>query len=413
MATADLLAFDQPVAPAASSALSGGSVTVRVTHRLDEVEAIWRGLAAGPIESPGQDFGFTRLWIETLGIAQSDQIYVSALEGETPLALFALHRHRTAGVRVLSWFPGAHVGCNAPLVDRARLATMTPDERRSLWRQMLAGIRGADLVHLKSVPRLVVDGVEIFAELGQSITADTLYRAAFVSFEDADSTQRNKSRRKHDRQQGDKLAAMGPIEFDTLDNGAAAEAALDVLLRQRALRFREMGVADPFATPAIRAFYQSTVRSGSGVHVKLHVLKLKGEVIAMRYNIVAGDRLFCLISSMSEDERLRPGSPGKQCLLRVMQSVFAEGYRVFDMGEGLTDEKRHWCNVQVPVDDRYVPISVIGGLAASTHRGFLMARTHIKSDPRLLAVVKKARGIILGLTRRRDGAAAQLPSGDE
>ena len=133
----------------------------------------------------------------------------------------------------------------------------------------------------------------------------------------------------------------------------------------------------------------------------------------MRYNIVAGDRLFCLISSMSEDERLRPGSPGKQCLLRVMQSVFAEGYRVFDMGEGLTDEKRHWCNVQVPVDDRYVPISVIGGLAASTHRGFLMARTHIKSDPRLLAVVKKARGIILGLTRRRDGAAAQLPSGDE
>ncbi len=398
--TADTLVLDRqrqavPARPEAGS----GTIEVRLTHRLADVEAAWQVLSA-TVESPGQDIGFIRLWLEALRIAPADQFYILAHRDGLPLALMPLQRRWDKAARVLSWFPGAHVGCNAPLVDSTRLAAMGASERRALWSQMLGAVRGADLVYLKSVPQLVVDGVDIFAELGSLIAADTLYRAAFVSFEEADTTQRNKSRRKHDRQQGEKLAAMGPIEFDAVGNGPEAVGLLDTLFRQRAARFREMGVFDPFAVPAIRGLYDATAREGSGVGVKLHVLKLKGEVVAMRYNVVHGDRLFCLISSMSEDPALRPGSPGKQCLLRVMQIVFAEGYRVFDMGEGLTDEKRHWCNVQVPVRHHYLPVTAWGAAAASAHRGLHRARARIKSDPRLLAAAKGVRGMLLKLMGR-------------
>ncbi len=123
----------------------------------------------------------------------------------------------------------------------------------------------------------------------------------------------------------------------------------------------------------------------------------------MRYNIVHGDRLFCLISSMSEDSALRPGSPGKQCLLRVMQTMFDEGFRVFDMGEGETDEKRHWCNVRIPVRHHYVPITRRGALAMAAHRALHQARAQIKSDPRLLELAKRARGVMLKLSGK--GAA--------
>lgn len=403
------LLLDQTVTAAAAEA---AEFAVRVTHRIAEVEPLWRELSAGAIESPGQDFGFIRLWTEAFKIAEADQFYITAHDGETPVALVALQRRRDMGMRVLSWFPGAHVGCGAPIIDSARVAAMAPARRRKLWLDMLRSVEGADVVYLKSVPQLLVDGADLFAELGQSIEADTLYRAHFQNFEDADKTQRNKSRRKHDRQQGEKLEAMGQVSFEELSNGPAALAALETMFSQRAARFREMGVFDPFAAPAVRKFYDDSVRENSGVPVKLHALRLNGEIVAMRYNIVHSDRLFCLISSMSEDAALRPGSPGKQCLLRVMQTMFGEGFTTFDMGEGFTDEKRHWCNEQIPVRHHYVPVTRRGALAASLHRRAHLAKARIKSDPRLLDLAKRARGMMLKLTGKGAPAAPAAPSED-
>ena len=385
-----------------------GSFRVSVGHSLRDVEAIWRALTAERVESPGQMFDFVRLWIDALGVAQADQFFIVAEDDAAPVALIPLQRRWDKGIRVLSWFPGAHVGCNAPIVDAARLAAMGPTRRRALWLDMLRGIDGADAVYLKSVPQTLVDGVDLFAELGQSIEADTLYRAAFSSFEEADKTQRNKSRRKHDRQQGDKLEAMGQVTFEEISNGVPATALLDTMFTQRAARFREMGVFDPFSVPKVRAFYDATV-AGTDVSVKLHALRLNGEIVAMRYNIAHGDRLFCLISSMSEDQSLRPGSPGKQCLLRVMQTVFDTGTRVFDMGEGLTDEKRHWCNQLVAVRNHYVPITHRGALAVAAHRGLQQLKVRIKSDPKLLDLAKRARGLLLKL-RGKGGATVSAPT---
>lgn len=384
---------DTGTAAANSGTLRGLSVTV--SQNIAEVEAVWRALTAPSIESPGQSFDFIRNWTRALSIPASEQFYVSATLDNVPVALVPLQRRWDKGVRVLSWFPGSHVGCNAPIVDRARLAAMSPDDRRALWNRLLRSVSGADVVYLKSVPQLFVDGVDLFAELGQFMEAETLYRASFDSFEQADTTQRNKSRRKHDRQQGDKLAALGEVEFSEIGNGPEALAMLDTMFVQRAIRFREMGVFNPFDIPVVRAFYDSTVAADSGVPVKLHVLKLNGETVAVRYNIVHGDRLFCLVSSMSGDPRIQGGSPGKQCLLRVMQTVFEQGFRTFDMGEGLTDEKRHWCNEQIPVRHHYVPITRRGAVASSAHRQIHTMRKRIKEDEKLLGWAKSVRGLML------------------
>jgi CelD/BcsL family acetyltransferase involved in cellulose biosynthesis len=294
------------------------------------------------------------------------------------------------------------VGCNAPIVDVARVQALSSDERRKLWIKLLRSFKGADVVYMKAVPQLMIDGVDLFAEMGQSLETETLYRAAFKTFEEADKTQRSKSRRKHDRQQGDRLDAKGEVTFGEVGNGGEALTILETMFHQRAARFVEMGVFDPFAIPKIREFYDSTARPESGVPVKLHVMRLNGEIVAVRYNIVHGDRLFCLISSMSDDPSIQNGSPGKQCLLRVMQTVFDAGYRVFDMGEGLTDEKRHWCNQQIPVRHHYMPITRRGALAAQAHQGWHTLRARIKHDEKLSVWAKSVRGTFLRLTGRPD-----------
>ncbi|HEY0853875.1 MAG TPA: GNAT family N-acetyltransferase [Devosia sp.] len=366
-------------------------IVSRTSHRIVEVEALWRSLQASGIESPGQSFDFTRLWVETQNIAEHDQFYIVGEVAGAPVALFPLHRKVSKGVRRLSWFPGQHVGCNAPLIDRARLAAMTPDQRRALWKSMLGRIKGIDVVHLRAVPQTLADGVDLFAELGTWMQGDTLYRAQFGSWDEANTTQRSKSRRKHDRQQGEKLEAMGEVTFEELSDGAEAGRVLDLMFRQRAARFVQMGVKDPFCLASVRKFYDATVAPGSAVDVRLHALRLNGEIVALRYNIAHGDRLFCLISSMSLEPSIQPGSPGKQCLLRVMQTVFDEGFRTFDMGAGFTDEKRHWCNVQIPVRQHYVSLTALGRLASGLHQSWHLHRRRIKENQRLLGLVKAVR----------------------
>ena len=366
-------------------------VPLRIEPDIEAAAPLWRRLEANEIQSPGQNLAFTRAWVTAQTIARADQFYVVAeLEGE-PVALLPLWRRKARGVTLLSWVPGPHVGCNAPLIDIARLARLGSVERAALWSAMLETLSGADLIYLKSVPQLTVDGVDLFAELGRFIATDTLYRAQFSSWDDADKTQRSKSRRKHDRQQGDRLDALGAVSFEEVRNGPSARGILDVMFHQRAARFVEMGVPDPFIEPAVRAFYDATVAENSGVDVRLHLLRLDGEIVAVRYNIAHGTRLFCLISSMSDDATVQTGSPGKQCLLRVMQSVFNAGTRTFDMGAGFTDEKRHWCNIHLPVRHHYVPLTTLGSIAGEAHRTWQLLRQRIKQNERLKALAKAVR----------------------
>jgi CelD/BcsL family acetyltransferase involved in cellulose biosynthesis len=261
-------------------------------------------------------------------------------------------------------------------------------------------VTGADLIVLDAVPQR--EGAPNFAEFGESIAAETLYRAEFTSFAEADRVQRSKSRRKHDRQQGEKLEAMGEVTLEELRNGPECQAMLDVLFEQRGRRFAAQGIRNPFAEHPIRGFYQAIAAAGSGVDVVLHVLRLNGVPVALRYNIGFNGALYCLISSMSDDPAIQAGSPGKQCLLRVMQTVFDAGWTAFDMGAGFTDEKRHWCNVQVPLRRRYLALSPVGMAAGALDRGRIALKHRIKSDPKLLAIVRTIRA--------RVSKAASAPS---
>ncbi|HEV7278292.1 MAG TPA: GNAT family N-acetyltransferase [Devosiaceae bacterium] len=382
---------------AAAAAVGDIAPAIVVSRRIEDVAPAWQQFEADGVLSPGQSYAFTRLWVATQRVPEQDQLYIVAELGGVAIALLPLRRRKVGGIAVLSWFPGCHVGCNAPLVDPARLARLGPDGRRRLWQRMLAAA-DADLLHLPAVPVCEVDGNDIFAELGTTIAGDTLYRAAFGSWEEANSTQRNKSRRKHDRQQGERLEALGAVTFEELAPGAEAGAVLERMFRQRAERFRRLGIADPFVGD-VRRFYDATVTPDSGLPVRLHVLRLDGAVVAVRYNIVIGDRMFCLISSMSEDAAIQGGSPGKQCLLRVMQKVFDEGIRVFDMGAGFTDEKRHWCNLQLPLRQHYLALSMRGAVAGWLHRNWQVQRLRIKTNPTLLRLVKSLRSAAPALAR--------------
>jgi len=370
-----------------------GQITTMATDDIEAVEAIWRRLQAGGIESPGQNFDFVRHWVEDRGIKRRDQCYVVGMIDHEPVALLPLHRKRVNGIAVFTWFPGAHVGCYAPVSNYARLAAVGAPARQALWKAMFGCLAGADLVYLRSIPIEVGGHDGLFDELGMTLAVETLYRSQYSSWEECDRLQRSKSRRKHDRQQGDRLAAMGAIGFDEIRNGGDTNPAIETMFRQRSARFKAMGIRDTFVLDRLIGFYQEMAGADSGVDVRLHVLRLDGEIVAVRYNIVHNDRMFCLISSMSADPAIQNGSPGKQCLLRVMQTVFDDGIRIFDMGSGFTDEKRHWCNVQMKLRQHYIGLTPRGARIVRGHQTFQKARAAIKSNSQLKAAVRGLRQV--------------------
>ncbi|MBJ3783997.1 GNAT family N-acetyltransferase [Devosia sediminis] len=388
-------------APVAAPISAPYDFAVTVFHDIAAVESIWRRFTAAGIESPGQSFDFIRLWVEDRRIRSADQHYVLGTVNGEPVAILPLHRKRVHGVRVFTWFPGAHAGCYAPVADIAQLAALGPQGRAQLWRAMAGALKGADLAYLRSVPASLGVHGNLFDELGSHLSVETLFRAQFSSWEQCDSEQRSRSRRKHDRQQGDRLAALGEVAFEEVTEPVAAHTAVDIMFAQRSARFRSQGIRDAFVADHLMGFYHAALDAGSGVNVRLHVLRLDGAIVAVRYNVVHGDRMFCLISSMSDCERVQSGSPGKQCLLRVMQTVFDEGFAIFDMGSGFTDEKRHWCNVQVPLRQHYLSLSLVGALIVAGHQSYQRLRAWAKGNDRIKALRRMTRLAIERVTGAR------------
>lgn len=383
-------------------------VGVLVSERIEEVEAVWRELSAHSVESPGQNYDFIRHWVADRKLPASSQRYVVGRVDGVAVALLPLHRKRVYGLPILTWFPGSHVGCYAPVADYDRLAALGVDGRRALWAAMLRELGGADVVYLRSMPAEVGGHIGLFDELGKTLAVETLYRSQYESWDACDKLQRSKSRRKHDRQQGDRLTAMGEVGFAEIGNGGDTRCAIETMFIQRSARFRAMGIRDPFLHDRLTGFYHELAKAGSGVDVRLHVLRLNGEIVAVRYNIVQGNRMFCLISSMSDDPAIQTGSPGKQCLLRVMQAVFDGGFGTFDMGSGFTDEKRHWCNVQTPLRHHYVGLSLKGTMIVAAHRSLQKARAAIKANPQLKAAIRNAQQLV----DRLSGTAKPAPASE-
>jgi len=252
------------------------------------------------------------------------------------------------------------------------------------------------VVYFCGVPETLGTGERVFAEMGISVSGDKLYRAVFDDWQHCDQTQRTRSRRKRDRYRVGKLEAIGPLSLETIDAGGDIAGPLTEMFDQRSIRFTEQGIADPFTDPKVRAFYAAAFRGGEGVAGRLHIFRVGDRPAAIRYNLVAGSRMFCLISSMSAEPDLRDNSPGKVGLTRILEQEFSGEIDLFDFGVGLNDEKRIWCNVQTPMRHHYLPRTLVGWMFVQMHRVRKGVKSRVKSNAQLLGLVRTIRARLRG-----------------
>ncbi|WP_417582345.1 GNAT family N-acetyltransferase [Pelagibacterium sp.] len=371
-------------------------VSIRIEQEIDAVAAHWLSLEQSHCILPSQKFALVMAWIKANTVpAQNCAFVLISLDGK-PAALLPLMRKRVYGLRVATWFTGEHLGAYAPLFDRKLWASVSSAGRMALWQRTFFLVADCDLVHLPDMPLALAQDSGLSAALNSRPLADSVHVSRYSDWASCDADRRDKHRRKVDRQQGNKLAGRGAVSFDVLRAGPQADAVIDTMFAHRAERFKVQGIRDPFRDSAIKDFYKLAMASAGGV---LHVLRLDDAVIAVRYNIEAGGGLYSLITSMHPCPDMQSGSPGKQNLLRAMQASFDDGHQFVDMGKGMSEEKRLWCNEKQALMAFTQALTPTGQLASAGMAAGDRAKGAIKSRPALFDMYRTLRSRVGGWTR--------------
>ena len=375
---------------------------VEIHSDLSAAQACWRALEAAPemVATPFQRYDWVRAFLGDEGAERVCILAVyDAREPATlpPLALLPLTVAREGGLRVARFAGRRHARYGMPLY-RSPAAAMRLDAA-SLRRAARAA--GIDALALGAQP-VVWDGVpNPLARLGQPSPSDG-YGLALDA--DAEATVRcafSADARKKLRTKEKRLAALlGPVAHERVCEPSAVARVLYAFHAQKAARFAALGIADPFADPAMQAFLRRACCGGS---LELHALLAGGRVLATYAGAVDAHRFSGMVNSFESDPEIARNSPGDVLLLHLVAEQAARGRRAFDLGVGEARYKASICDTVIALTDAFVPVSARGALYAAAMRGATRAKCAVKRDPRLWALVqrlRRMRGRVRSLSRR-------------
>lgn len=357
---------------------------------LAAAEGPWRALEAMPgvVMTPYQRFDWVNAFATALpGGARPCPILLRDADGR-PRALLPLAVKREAGIRVARGIGGRHANYHMPVFASSEAAALPAEAYRQAL--ALAGRRtGIDVIHLVDQPRLWNGVANRLAE-GPASPSDG-YGLALAADPDAvlKRVLSGDARRKLRQKEKWLVAAHGPVAHRVAADEAEGEAILAAYLAQKAVRFAQAGIADPFADPAARLFLTQAHRAGA---LELHALQTEtGRILATFIGAVDAHRFSGMLTSFDPDPSLARFSPGDLLLQSLIRDQALRGRLALDLGVGEARYKASVCDETIALVDAVLPVSLRGhafGLAAEAG-GRLKRR--IKRDPRLWALVGRMR----------------------
>jgi CelD/BcsL family acetyltransferase involved in cellulose biosynthesis len=188
------------------------------------------------------------------------------------------------------------------------------------------------------------------------------------------------------------VEAKGALQYRCAETSEEAAGYLAAFYAQKSARFAAMGVADPYADPAIRAFL-AVAASGPHPAMEMHALRLadSGRVLATFGGAVTGDRFSGMMTAFDADPEIARFSPGDLLLLHLVRDQAARGRLAFDLGVGEARYKASICDETISLVETIVPVSLRGRAYGAIRQGLIRTKRRIKRDPRLYAAVQRLR----------------------
>jgi CelD/BcsL family acetyltransferase involved in cellulose biosynthesis len=204
----------------------------------------------------------------------------------------------------------------------------------------------------------------------------------------------SKDARKKLRYKTKKLNDLGPIAHRVARSAEDVDLILGAFLDHKRLRFREMGVANPFESAATQAFLHRASQAGleeGWPALELHALSIDDRIVAVFGGAVDAVRCSGMFVSFDQRPEIARFSPGEVLLAEVVRHQCSRGRRVFDLGVGEARYKASLCPEVEPLVDVTIAVTARGRLLAATASALLRAKGTVKRTPWLWTTLGRLR----------------------
>ncbi|NEU12521.1 GNAT family N-acetyltransferase [Methylobacterium sp. BTF04] len=364
---------------------------------LASVEALWRGMEADPgvLATPYQRFDWVAAYLRAEPDAELCIVVLRDAAGR-PRVLIPLVVTREHGIRVAQVIGAKHANYHMPFFASREAAAMSPEDLVERLRHV-GRETGIDVFALSHQPRFWDGSANPLSFRPEPSPSDAY---GLILGPDPDSTIKrifSADARKKLRSKEKKLVeAFGPVAYKCASTPEEATAFLAAFYEQKAIRFAAMGIANPYARAAVRAYLAAGIgRDGASAAPAIEVAALvatdTGRVFAVFAGAVDAVRYSGMVTSFDQDPVVGRSSPGDILLHHLIKDQTARGRRAFDLGVGEARYKASICDETIALGEVTIPVTLRGHLFAVKAVGLARLKRRIKRDPRLAALVAKLR----------------------
>lgn len=359
-------------------------------------EQDWRALQASGLTTPYQSFDWVAAFAKhALGNAgqQARVVRVRNRAGDVE-ALLPLQVQARFGIRTASFIGGKHANFHMPVMTHSFAAAANLEDVLLCLRNAAAALGGVDAFLFRCQPIEWCGLRNPFSTAYAQPSPSQAYKLALLN--DCEATLRvsmsSHARKKHKNKRS-RFAELGASRVFVAKTEMERQRVLDMFFRQKALRFAQMRVPDPFDDPGIRNFVHSASQPAGGQEpaLKLYGLELDGRLVATYIGAVHGDRFSGMATSYEPDPRFVKMSPGEILLVDVIREECRAGRKMFDLGVGEARYKTTICNATEDLVDGFIPITLKGRIAADVSRRFSQAKGFVKRRPAIYGMLQKLR----------------------
>ncbi|AWN37959.1 GNAT family N-acetyltransferase [Methylobacterium radiodurans] len=361
---------------------------------LAAAEHLWRSLEArgGTLATPYQRFAWVSAFAETLPDPAGIRVLAVRDASGHLLLLLPLRLRRFVGIRTAGVIGGAQANFHLPLFAGPGAAALAPEAlRRALRRAGRAA--GIDVFVLGFQPRHWDGTANPLAEGAPPAPSDAygmrLGPDPEASLRRAFSADARKKLRAKERRLSESLGPLAYVRAETPEERAAC---LEAFHAQKAVRLAALGLSNPYADPAIRAFLERAA-AGPDPAMEIHALvaSRSGRVLATFAGAVDAARFSGMLTAFDPDPEVARSSPGDLLLQHLVRDQTARGRRSLDLGLGEARYKQNTCDEIIAIAQPVLPVTLRGRAYALAAAGFIRVKRRIKRDPRLLGLIGRLR----------------------